>query len=76
MANVGVQAPPAPQYKPMPQEVAVQLEAQLALSLLQRLLGHVLVVAAVQFPDPLQTDCVVSFPAEQLAAVQAVELSG
>jgi len=54
----------------------VQLEEQLALSLPHRLLGQVLVVAAVQFPDPLQTDWVVSFPAEQLAAVHTVVLSG
>lgn len=50
----------------------MQLEAQLALSLPHRLLGQVLVVAAVQFPEPLHTDWVVRLPLAQLAGVQTV----
>lgn len=45
-------------------------------SLEHRLLLHALVVEAVQFPAPLQTDDVVTLPAEQLAGVQTVEPSG
>jgi hypothetical protein len=41
-----------------------------------RLLSHALVVEVVQLPEPLQTDDVVTLPAEQLAGVQTVPLSG
>jgi hypothetical protein len=54
----------------------VQLPAQLVASLVHRLLGQVSVVDAVQFPEPLQIDWDVSLPAEQLAGVQTVKLSG
>jgi len=54
----------------------VQLPAQLVASLEQRLLAQVSVVDVVQFPEPLQTDWDVAFPAKQLAGVQTVELSG
>jgi hypothetical protein len=61
---------------PAAQDVAVQLPAQLMPSLAHRLLSHALVVAPVQFPEPLQTDDVVTLPAEQVAGVQTVVLSG
>lgn len=54
----------------------MQLPAQLTPSAAHRLLAHSLVVAAVQLPEALQTDAVVTLPAVQLAAVQIVELSG
>ena len=54
----------------------MQLPAQLVASLEQRLLAQVSVVDVVQFPEPLQTDWDVSLPAEQLAGVQTVKLSG
>jgi hypothetical protein len=61
---------------PVAHEVAVQLPAQLTPSAAHRLLSHALVVEAVQLPELLQTDAVVTLPAAQLAAVQTVEPSG
>ena len=54
----------------------MQLPAQEVPSLAQRLLSHELVVEAVQLPEPLQTEAVVTLPAVQLAGVQTVVLSG
>jgi hypothetical protein len=56
--------------------VAVQLPAQETPSAAQRLLSQALVVEPVQFPEPLQTDAVVTLPLAQLAAVQTVASSG
>lgn len=74
--SVGVHAPPEPQYVPAEQEVAVQLPAHETPSAAHRLLSHALVVEAVQLPEPLHTDAVVTLPEAQLAAVQTVESSG
>lgn len=75
-AIVGAQAPPGPQYVPAEQDVAVQLPAQVIPSAAHRLLSHAFVAEAVQLPEPLQTDAVVTLPAVHLAAVHSVALSG
>jgi hypothetical protein len=56
--------------------VAVQAPAQLIPSAAHKLLPQLLVVAAVQLPEPLHTEAVVALPAAQLAAVQTVEAVG
>ena len=77
-SSVGMQAPVVvSQYEPASQEVDVQLIAHLALpSLAHRLLGHVLLLAVVQAPPPLQTDSEVTSPLEQVASAQTVLMSG
>ena len=54
----------------------MQLPAQDTPSALHRLLLQALVVASVQFPEPLQTDAVVTLPAVHIAAWHSVEASG
>lgn len=54
----------------------MQLPAQLTPSVAHRLLSHAFVVEAVQLPEPLHTDAVVTLPAVQLAAVHTVDPSG
>jgi hypothetical protein len=73
---VGAQAPPVPQYVPAAHDVAVQLPAQVIPSAAHRLLSQAFVPEVVQLPELLQTDAVVTLPAEHLAAVHSVELPG
>ena len=55
----------------------MQLIAHLALpSLAHSLLGHVLLLAVVQAPPPLQTDSEVTSPSEQAASLHTVLPSG
>jgi hypothetical protein len=61
---------------PAAHEVAVQLPAQVTPSAAHRLLSQAFVPAAVQLPELLQTDAVVTLPAEHFAAVHSVVLPG
>lgn len=54
----------------------MQAPAHMTPSAAHRLLEQALVVEVVQLPEPLHTDAVVTLPAEQVAAVQTVALSG
>jgi hypothetical protein len=59
------------------QEAAVQLPLHFPLpSVAHKLLGHWLVAAVVQAPEPLQTEAVVALPAVHEAAAHTVALSG
>jgi hypothetical protein len=62
LAFVGRQTPPALQYLPAPQEVAVHEVAHLVPSAAQPSAIHDVVTAAVHAPDPLQTVALVTIP--------------
>lgn len=77
LACASRQAPVVSQYEPVPQELAVQLLAHLALPSAAHLPSeHRLDIEALQAPTLLQTAAVATSPFTQVAAVQTTVLSG
>jgi len=77
LPSFATQAPVASQYWFDAHEVDVQLVSHVALpSSAQSRSGQSAVPGSVQAPEPLQTEAVVTTPAEQLASSQTLESSG
>ena len=77
LPRFATQAPVTSQYWFDAHEVGVQLVSHAALpSSAQSIPGHSAVPDSVQAPEPLQTEAVVTTPAEQLASLQTLESSG